>query len=82
MITENWAKSTRSNPSGNCLEARWVKSSKSSPSGDNCVEARYDGGVVAVRDSKDRSGPVLTFTRDEWTAFLGGARDGEFDLPA
>jgi Domain of unknown function (DUF397) len=33
-----------------------------------------------VRDSKDRSGPVLQFTRREWEAFLAGVRHGEFDL--
>lgn len=36
-------------------------------------------GVVAVRDSKDPDGPKLLFTRDEWKAFVGGVRAGEFD---
>ena len=36
---------------------------------------------VAVRDSKDRNGPVLMFTPFEWEAFVGGVRDGEFDSP-
>jgi hypothetical protein len=26
--------------------------------------------MVAVRDSKNPDGPILTFTRDEWRAFL------------
>ncbi len=43
---------------------------------------RPPGGPVAVRDSKDRSGPVLLFTHDEWKAFLAGAHEGEFELPA
>jgi hypothetical protein len=34
---------------------------------------------IAVRDSKDPSGPMLFFTLLEWRAFLGGVRDGEFD---
>jgi hypothetical protein len=33
-----------------------------------------------VRDSKDPTGPILRFTREEWAAFLGGAKEGEFDL--
>ncbi|WP_433519999.1 DUF397 domain-containing protein [Nonomuraea sp. CA-143628] len=37
--------------------------------------------MVAVRDSKDRGGPLLTFTPGEWRAFLGGVKDGEFDQP-
>ncbi len=58
----------------------WRKASKSTSNG-QCVEvAHLDGGRVAVRDSKDPSGPVLVFTPGEWDAFLDGARRGEFDL--
>jgi hypothetical protein len=31
-----------------------------------------------MRDSKDPAGPVLTFTRTEWRAFVGGIQTGEF----
>ncbi|WP_433787151.1 DUF397 domain-containing protein [Actinomycetospora sp. CA-101289] len=37
-----------------------------------------DGGV-AVRNSGHREGPVLVYTRAEMTAFVLGAKDGEFD---
>lgn len=37
-------------------------------------------GSAQVRDSKDPNGPVLTFSRDEWLAFIGGVRAGEFDI--
>jgi hypothetical protein len=48
----------------------------------SCVEIAMAGGIIGIRDSKDHGhGPVLAFTRDEWAAFLGGARKGEFDLP-
>ncbi len=61
--------------------ADWVKSSRSGPYSDNCVEVNGLGGpLVAVRDSKDPDGAVLAFTRDEWTAFVQGAGDGEFNL--
>jgi hypothetical protein len=61
--------------------AVWRKSSRSGGNGGNCVEvARNLPGVVAVRDSKDPDGPVLTFTAAEWEAFTAGVRDGEFDL--
>ncbi|MEV1239327.1 DUF397 domain-containing protein [Nonomuraea sp. NPDC049750] len=60
--------------------AVWRKSSRSGSNGGQCVEVASNiSGIVAVRDSKDRGGPVLTFTPDEWRAFLGGAKDGEFD---
>jgi hypothetical protein len=58
---------------------RWNKSSFSFSNG-NCVEvAHLPGGYIGVRDSKDPHGPVLQFTPDEWQAFIGGARNGEFD---
>jgi hypothetical protein len=40
----------------------------------------FAGGAIAVRDSKNPVGPALIFTPDEWDAFVGGAKDGEFDL--
>ncbi len=57
----------------------WVKSSLSFSNG-NCVEvANLPGGQIGVRNSRDSEGAVLRFTPDEWHAFLGGARNGEFD---
>ncbi|MEU8198530.1 DUF397 domain-containing protein [Microbispora amethystogenes] len=62
-------------------QAVWKKSSRSGDSGGNCVEVAGNlPGVIAVRDSKDPGGPALLFTPGEWNAFLGGVRDGEFDL--
>ncbi|HEX2357911.1 MAG TPA: DUF397 domain-containing protein [Micromonosporaceae bacterium] len=60
--------------------ARWQKSSRSGPNCDNCVEVAFVGGAIAVRDSKNPTGPALIFTSDEWDAFVAGAKDGEFDL--
>jgi hypothetical protein len=60
-------------------DSSWVKSSLSFANG-NCVEvANLPDGVIGVRDSKHSDGPVLRFTPDEWHAFLGGVRNGEFD---
>lgn len=49
----------------------------------NCVEVRHSiGQGIQVRDSKlGNTSPTLTFTRDEWDAFIKGVKDGEFDLP-
>ena len=61
-------------------ESLWVKSSLSF-SNSNCVEvASLTGGQIGVRDSKDAGGPVLRFTSSEWRAFVGGIRNGEFDI--
>jgi hypothetical protein len=61
--------------------AVWKKSSRSNGNGgNNCVEVAFLDTGVAVRDSKNRSGPALTFTQAEWTAFVDSAKDGEFDL--
>lgn len=57
----------------------WRKSSRSGSNG-ACVEVRDQGAAVQVRDSKDRKGPVLTFTAADWEAFIGGVKEGEFDL--
>jgi hypothetical protein len=60
-------------------DSRWIKSSLSFSNG-NCVEvASLPDGDIGVRDSKDPHGAVLRFTSDEWHAFLGGVRNGEFD---
>jgi Domain of unknown function (DUF397) len=60
--------------------ARWLKSSRSGPACDNCVEVAFVDDAIAVRDSKNPDGPTLIFTTAEWDAFVGGAKDGEFDL--
>jgi hypothetical protein len=61
-------------------DAVWRKSTRSGPWTDNCVEVAFVDGAIAVRDSKDPSGPVLIFTPSEWDAFVDGTKDGEFDL--
>jgi hypothetical protein len=62
--------------------AVWRKSTRSDNGGASCVEvAKNLPGVVGVRDSKDRPGPVLTFTPEAWMEFMQGVKGGEFDLP-
>ena len=61
--------------------AKWFKSTRSGDS-ENCVEVAFLGsGRVGVRDSKNRGGPALMFTPDEWDAFVGGVSGGEFNRP-
>jgi hypothetical protein len=60
--------------------AQWIKSTLSGPDCDNCVEVAFVDEAIAVRDSKNSTGPALIFTAAEWDAFVGGAKDREFDL--
>ena len=50
-------------------DLNWRKSSYSGNGGGNCVEVGDDTLRVLVRDTKDRTGPVLRFTPDTWRRF-------------
>ena len=60
-------------------QVHWLKSQHSNPNG-ACVEvAALPNGEIAMRNSRFPVGPVLLYTQAEITAFLAGAKDGEFD---
>ena len=66
--------------SANLNNAVWRKSSRSNGNGgSNCVEVAFLDAVVAVRDSKNTTGPALLFTRAVWDAFVEDAKVGGFD---
>jgi hypothetical protein len=71
---------TNGSPTSDLGSLLWLKSRRSNPSG-NCVEvAELPGGAgVAVRNSRDPEGPALIYTSAEITAFILGAKDGDFD---
>lgn len=56
----------------------WRKSGRSGAAG-HCVEAAPHAGGVVVRNSNSPQAGGLLFTREEWSAFVGGAKDGDFD---
>jgi hypothetical protein len=60
--------------------ARWMRTTHGAPDRDNSVEVAFVDQAIAVRDAKNPDGPALIFTAAEWDAFVGGAKDGEFDL--
>ncbi|MER7703737.1 DUF397 domain-containing protein [Kitasatospora sp. NPDC097605] len=51
-------------------ELVWFKSSYSGDEGGACVEVADATSAVLVRDSKDKSGPHLTFSPAAWEAFV------------
>lgn len=67
--------------SGSCVEVGFRKSTASGDA-NGCVEVncQHEYDQILVRDSKDQTGPVLVFNREEWSAFLRGASAGEFDV--
>ena len=58
--------------------AHWFKSSRSTGSKD-CVEVAFLDDVVGVRDSKNPTGPALTFAPGEWDAFTADINSGRLD---
>ncbi|WDZ87485.1 DUF397 domain-containing protein [Micromonospora cathayae] len=62
--------------------AVWRKSSRSDNGGSTCVEVATNlPDVVGVRDSKDRQGPVLTFSPAAWATFARAVRGRAMRLP-
>ncbi|MGP3991465.1 DUF397 domain-containing protein [Streptomyces sp. 3N207] len=59
---------------------RWLKSSYSG-NGGQCVEVATNlataHGTVPVRDSKNRTGPVLNLPANAFTTFITGVKTGE-----
>jgi len=77
-----WRKSRHSGGNGACVEvahvpAQWRKSTHSSADG-QCVEVAHLPEAIAVRDSKDPTGPKLIFTTRVWAAFVENAKSGRF----
>lgn len=69
----NWFQSSYSDgEGGQCLEAAyaWHKSTYSSDEGGQCVEVAPCPHTIHIRDSKNPTGPHLTFSSSAWSAFL------------
>jgi hypothetical protein len=67
----------KENPLNEDISLGWRRSSRCANSG--CVEVARRGDKVVVRDSKIDDSPVLSYTSDEWGAFVAGVKAGEFD---
>jgi len=58
-------------------QSAWRKSSKCANS--ECVEIAREQDMILVRDSKSPETTALRYTKEEFAAFLDGAKAGEFD---
>lgn len=57
------------------------KKSSRSTGGANCVEIGVaDDGTIAMRDSKNPTGPVIEMTLDAFRDLLADVKSGTFDL--
>ncbi|HJP75172.1 MAG TPA: DUF397 domain-containing protein [Pseudonocardiaceae bacterium] len=58
-------------PRSETVRNGWIKSSHSNAGG-SCVEVKFDGGAILVRDSKDKrvGQPVLAVATPAWRSFL------------
>jgi Domain of unknown function (DUF397) len=60
------------------MDVTWRKSSYSGGNGGNCIEVGAHAGArrVLVRDTKDRTGPVLAFNARNWQRFADRVKAG------
>ncbi|MFH9420597.1 DUF397 domain-containing protein [Streptomyces sp. NPDC017529] len=78
-----WRKSSYSgDQGGECVEcaplgsARWRKSAHSSDTGGSCVEIAPHPTTIAIRDSKNPTGPTLTLPPAAFAAFVAAVGGG------
>ncbi|MFC9971547.1 DUF397 domain-containing protein [Spirillospora sp. NPDC127200] len=76
-----WRKSSHSShPEGHCVETAGAqrKTGRSGPEEAGCLEANRAARLVAVRDSKDVTGPVLAFDAPAWQELLSHIKTGGY----
>lgn len=64
----------------NFKDSEFSKASFSQYTWNQCVQVAIRSDVIGLRDSKDSAKTTLTFTPNEWSAFLKGVKAGEFDI--
>jgi Domain of unknown function (DUF397) len=76
----SWRKSSYSRRAG-CVKFAFVEWQKSSYSGkDGCVEVAFAPAAVAVRDSKNPAGGMLSFSPKAFRAFITATKAGTLNL--
>lgn len=60
---------------GTASSGGWRKSSYSNANGGDCVEVANVQDVIAVRDTKNRTGTVLSFPAHAWRTFAANIKN-------
>lgn len=71
-----WFKSSHSSGANECVEIAWSKSRHCNNG--TCLEWAMPADAVLVRDSKEKEGPILSFSRGAWSGFVAAVRGGRF----
>jgi hypothetical protein len=48
--------------------------------GATCVETKFTADTVYVRNNLRPNAGTAAFTHEEWTVFVAGVKDGDYDL--
>lgn len=51
-----------------------------SSNGTTCVQTKFTDDTVYVRNNLRPEAGTATFTHEEWTAFVAGVKDGDYDV--
>ena len=68
-----WKKSSHSEGNGACVEIGWFVSSYTANNG-ACVECALLPDAMSIRDTKDRTGPILFADHATWTGFVAAIK--------
>ncbi len=51
-----------------------------SENGNLCVQTKFTDDAVYVRNNLHPDAGTATFTHEEWTVFVAGVKDGDYDI--
>jgi Domain of unknown function (DUF397) len=82
MLTPEWRKSSHSNAQASCVEVKgvWRKSTHSNGQANRAEVRPGSPAAVAIRDSKNPAGAVLTVTPGAWSSFTTIIKHGNLDV--
>ncbi len=66
-------------PEGDAHRLNWRKAARSISNG-ACVEVANAADAVAIRDTQDKAGTIISCSGESWRNFTGAVRRGYFDV--